>query len=72
MRDETPSALEPHYTPEQVAEWWHVDPKTVRRLFRAEDGVLRFSAKGNQRRGYTSLRIPESVLRRVHERMSRA
>jgi hypothetical protein len=62
---------EPHYTPEQIARWWNLDTKSVRRIFRNEEGVLRF---GNLRstprkRAYTTLRIPRSVLERVHRRM---
>jgi hypothetical protein len=64
-------AREPHYTPEQVAEWWHLDPKSIRQIFRDEDGVVRFGRAVSTRtkRAYTTLRIPHSVLERVHRRM---
>lgn len=66
-----PAPTEPHYTPEQVAEWWGLDPNSVRRIFRDEDGVLCFgrSVSTRSKRAYTTLRIPASVLERVHRRM---
>lgn len=64
-------ATEPHYTPEQVADWWHLDPKSIRQIFRDEDGVLCFgnAVTTRKKRAYTTLRIPRSVLERVHRRM---
>jgi hypothetical protein len=35
-------STEPHYTAEQVAEFWNLDPISVRRMFRDEPGVLKF------------------------------
>jgi hypothetical protein len=41
----------------------------VRRLFDGEAGVLRWGSKDTARkRGYQNLRIPQSVLIRVHHR----
>ena len=64
-------ATEPHFTPEQVAELWHLDPNSIRRIFRNEDGVLCFGRAVSTRtkRAYTTLRIPPSVLERVHRSM---
>jgi hypothetical protein len=64
-------ATEPHYSPEQVAQLWQLDPKSIRRIFRDEDGVLCFGRAVSTRtkRAYTTLRIPQSVLERVHRRM---
>jgi len=62
-------ALERHYSVPQVAALWHVSEKTVRRLFEGEEGVLRWGTSETMRkRGYQNLRIPESVLIRVHHR----
>lgn len=63
---------ETHYTPDEVAQAWHLDANSVRRIFRAEPGVLKF---GNGRstykkRAYTTLRIPQSVMDRVYRRMT--
>jgi hypothetical protein len=67
------TAEEKHYTPQQVAEMWGVSSDTVRRLFHGEDGVLEVAIprllKPKKKR--TSLRIPASVLCRVHEQWSR-
>lgn len=66
-------ALERHYSVPEVATLWGISEKTVRRLFGAEDGVLRWgTAETLRKRGYQNLRIPESVLIRVHYRRERA
>jgi hypothetical protein len=60
-------ALERHYTVFEIAERWGVSHMTIRRLFENEPDVLRFGADetryGSKR---ISLRIPESVMKRVH------
>jgi len=64
-------ALERHYTPTEIAELWHKDPKVIRHLFEKEPGVLiieRPETRKKQR--YRSFAIPESVVRRVHTRLS--
>lgn len=67
-------AAEPHYTPKQVAEMWAVSDETVRKLFADEPDVLRISLPRVLRRAKartkTSLRIPLSALRRVHQQRS--
>jgi len=66
-------ALEPHYSVPQVAAMWHISEKTVRRLFDGEGGVLRWgSSETARKRGYQNLRIPQSVLIRVHHRRQTA
>jgi hypothetical protein len=75
IQRETPEsiALERHYSVPEIAELWHVSEKTVRRLFENEGGVLRWGSpeeisRLRHKRGYCNLRIPESVLIRVHRR----
>lgn len=69
---EIPQATERHYTIAEIAELWKLSPNAVRRLFQGEPGV--FVALGEPRprygrqRGYVTLRIPQSVLERVHRR----
>ena len=65
---------EPHYTLDQIAKWWNLDVESVRRMFKAEPGVLRFgNARSTPRkRAHTTLRIPRSILERVHRRMLNA
>jgi len=60
-----------YYTIDEIAAMWKVSRDSVRRLFRNESGVLAISPR--QRRGtrsYTTLRIPQSVLDRVHRKLS--
>lgn len=75
--DPTPSPAcsiftERHYTCAEVAALWNISPDEVRKIFQNEPGVL---VLGNQtsghKRRYTTLRIPESVLERVHRRLSK-
>jgi hypothetical protein len=52
---------------------WNLSEDTVRRLFAREPGVLHLGREvkgGAYRRSYTTLRIPQSVLERVHKRRS--
>ena len=65
------AALERHYTVDEIAELWNWSPDLVRRLFRDEPGVVILCHPRAGRRVYRSVRIPESVLRRVHKRMRR-
>lgn len=64
------TAQEPHFSIHAVAEWWQLSPSTVATLFAKEPGVLRIPMGITGKK--TRLRIPESVLRRVHTRMSAA
>jgi hypothetical protein len=69
---ETPTPVERHYAPSEVAELWQFNVETIRRLFQDEPGVVLLQApikKG--RRPYKTIRIPESVLDRVHKRLQR-
>jgi hypothetical protein len=48
---------------------WALSEKTVRRMFEDEEGVLQWgSPETRRKRGYITLRIPESVLHRVHQK----
>lgn len=67
------ATFERHFTVAEVAVMWNLSEDAVRRLFRNEPGVLHLSraAKGKtRRRPYTTLRIPQSVVERVHKRCS--
>ena len=47
---------------QEVAEKWHLSEAVVRRLFQDEPGVIKIEAPERRfKRGYCSLRIPESV-----------
>lgn len=62
---------EKHYEPSELAELWGVSAETIRCIFREEPGVLKIGKTGAKyKRGYITLRIPESVAERVHTRLS--
>jgi hypothetical protein len=67
------TALEPHFTPQQLAALWGFDQTTIRRMFIDEPDVLKEGKRGRRdgKRDYVSLRIPASVAQRVHERKAR-
>jgi hypothetical protein len=67
------TALERHFTPQHLAELWDLDESTIRRIFIDEPGVFKYgkSCRRNGRRDYVTLRIPESVVRRVYAERSR-
>ena len=66
----TPDPLERHYTVLEVAALWALSDRTVRCIFEGEPGVVRWSHPETRRkRRYETLRIPESVLKRVYQRL---
>ena len=68
---ETP--IEKHYTVLELAELWNLSENTIRRIFENEPGVLRWgSREGRFKRRYTTLRIPETVVLRVHRQLREA
>jgi hypothetical protein len=62
---------ETHYSPTQLAKAWGVSVETIRTIFRTEPGVLKIGKPATKyRRGYFTLRIPETVAERVHQKLS--
>jgi hypothetical protein len=64
-----------HYTPNEIAELWHLTPSKIRELFAPEPGVVRIGEPSRRegrslKRSYFSLRIPEPVMLRVHQRLT--
>ena len=71
-RSSTNPALERHYTVAEVAKLWHFSTPTVIRYFEDEPGVVKIeNTPSRHLRSYRSLRIPESVVIRVHTRIKR-
>jgi hypothetical protein len=69
---EPPGPAERHYAPGEIAELWHLDVETVRRIFLREPGILVLQAPVKRgKRPYKTIRIPQSVLERVHKRLQR-
>lgn len=61
---------EQHYTVAHIAELWSFSHDVVRKLFEREPGVLVLGDHGSRsKRRYTTLRIPQSVVERVHRRL---
>jgi len=64
-----PDFMERHYTAVELAKAWHMSERLVREWFINEPGVIKFGVgklTKNRKRTYVSLRIPESVARRVY------
>ena len=67
------SGLDRHFTVAEVSALWQLSPDTVRKIFRNQPGVLKLgSPEKGRKRGYISLRIPESVLQKVHAELRKA
>ncbi len=63
--------VERHYAVIEVAELWNLSPDKVREIFEHEPGVLVIGDRNpRHKRRYLTLRIPQTVLRRVHNRLA--
>lgn len=70
MTDTCPrDPLERHFSPREIARAWGLSESTARRLFQDQPGVLKIGKadRWDGKRDYVTLRIPESVVRRVHQ-----
>lgn len=68
----TKSAFEKHYTTKEISELWGLSEQTVRRVFEFRDDVLKIKGPTiTGRRRYVTIRVPASVLARVHNERSR-
>jgi hypothetical protein len=62
---------ERHYAVTEIAEMWNLSVDKVRELFGEEPGVLVIGEQDRRhKRRYVTLRIPQSVVERVHLRLS--
>lgn len=69
---EAPAPAERHYAASEVAELWHLNVETIRRMFQDEPGVVVIQGPVKKgKRPYKTIRIPHSVLERVHKRLWR-
>jgi len=63
-------AGEKHYSIPELAELWGLSERTIRRMFENEPGVLCWgSSESRFKRGYKTLRVPETVMLRVHRQL---
>ena len=60
------TATEQRYRPSEIAKKWSLSVWTVRRLFSTVPGVLKIGTGS-----YKTMLIPESVLRREHEKLTK-
>ena len=59
--------MERHYTVHELATAWGLSDTTVRRMFQDSPEVLKIGKSHRRnKRGYVTLRIPESVAKRAH------
>ena len=58
-------SLEIHLGTPQISALWNVDPKTVAAAFRNEPGVIWIKGRSRE-----TMRVPISVVNRVHSRLS--
>ena len=65
------TTFERHYSVEEPTGLWGMSDDFVRRLFLHEPGVVVFFHHRPGKRVYRTLRIPESVVQRVHRRLRR-
>ena len=62
---------ERHYAVVEIAQLWNLSTDKVRELFENEPGVLVIGERSpRHKRRYLTLRIPQTVLERVHSRLS--
>jgi CTP-dependent riboflavin kinase len=57
--------VESHFAPAEIAERLNLSEQTAIRLFQDQPGVLNVRKGLGKKRNYVTLRIPESVVRRV-------
>jgi hypothetical protein len=57
---------ERHYRAQEVAKLWGISYQTILRMFQDEPGVLKLGSYNTKRRTRVSIRIPESVMKRVY------
>ncbi len=63
-------AIERHYSVAEAPKLWSISPQSVIRLFQNEPGVeIIGSPETVHKRGHRTLRVPESVLETVHQRL---
>ena len=66
-------AREMHYSIVEIAELWALSEETDRKIFESKPVVIHWSTEEKlYKRGYPTLRVPGTVLYRVHRKLRRA
>ncbi len=60
--------FERHFSTKTLAEMWCFSEDTIQRWAEDEEGVLRCGSDGGRNGRRVTLRIPESVARRIYEK----
>jgi hypothetical protein len=69
-QDSQEASFEKHFSVAELAELWSLSEQTIRRIFSGEPGVIEWGHNERRfKRGYKTLRIPESIVQRVHGRL---
>jgi hypothetical protein len=68
--------LEKHIHPSELAKSWGLHPSTIRRMFEKEPGVILIGEPSRRvgralKRRYLTMRIPQSVADRVHQKLGK-
>lgn len=63
-------AHELHLKPKEIAKVWGCSESTAQHMFENEPGVLKLGSRDGRRRTRVGLRVPLSVMERVHKRLS--
>jgi len=62
--------VEKHYSVSELASSWQLSENTIRRMFEKEPGVLKWGTTEERfKRRYITMRIPETVVLRVHRQL---
>lgn len=71
-KGQTAPAFERHFSVNEIAEMWSLSYNTIKAMFQNESGVLKIgSPETRYGRPRITLRIPESVVLKVHQRRTR-
>jgi hypothetical protein len=73
LRPPEPVTIDPHFSPQFLAELWGRSASTVVRWFQDVDGVLKISQPSkNGKRSRIELRVPFSLAMRVYREHTRS
>jgi hypothetical protein len=66
--DVSKEVVEKHYSVSEISDLWGISVDLARDIFKKEPGVLALDRTGRGK--YITMRVPESVMERVHRRLS--
>ncbi len=60
--------FEPHYSVQQLSNFWNLSEESVRKLVMHEPGTIKLRL--GKKRAHTRYSVPESVARRIHTKLA--